>query len=34
VVEVLQDGDKQGLANKMLARVEPYVEKAAKREML
>lgn len=34
VVEVLQDGDKQGLANKMLSRVETYVEKALRREPL
>jgi hypothetical protein len=31
VVEVLQDGDKQGLAHKMLARVETYIEKAVRR---
>lgn len=34
VVEVLQDGDKQGLAHKMLGRVETYVDKAMRRELL
>jgi hypothetical protein len=34
VVEVLQDGDKQGLTSKMLGRVEVYVEKALRRELL
>lgn len=34
VVEVLQDGDKQGLATKMLGRVDTYLEKSLRKELL